>query len=215
MKAAIYVRTSTKEQHPENQINPCKEFALNRGYEIEGIYIEKLSGYKDITRPEYDKLKAKAHKGEINAVIVWAFDRWVRNRDTLIDDITILRSYGCKLHTVKDAWLEAINIEGPLGKTIQDFLLGMLGSIAQMESQRKSERIKLAVRKKEGERTRSYKGNKWGRKSLPNQTKCKILELHKQGLSIRKISEQVKTYDKHGNAKTISKSVVHKVISSI
>ena len=116
MRAAIYVRTSTIDQKPENQIEPCKKLALSRGYEIEGIYIERLSGYKDISRPEYEKIKNKAHLGEINAVVCWALDRWVRNRDTLIEDVSSLKSCGCNIHTVKDAWLEAINIEGPLDK---------------------------------------------------------------------------------------------------
>jgi len=165
MKAIIYLRTSTEDQEPENQKKECLEFARNRGYEVTEILLEKLSGFKQIDRPEYEKVKEKARKGEIKAVIVWALDRWVRNRDTLLEDTTILRNYGCKIHSVKEAWLEAINIEGSLGKTIQEFLLGLMGSIGEMESQRKSERVKLAVRKENGT-TKSYKGKKWGRKSF-------------------------------------------------
>ena len=184
MKVAIYLRVSTEEQIPENQKRECIEFAENRGYEVEGIYLEKLSGYKQIIRPEYEKVKEKARKGEINAVIVWALDRWVRNRDTLLEDVTTLRSYGCKLHSVKEAWLEAINIEGSLGRTIQEFLLGILGSIAEMESQRKSERVKIAHK--------NHKGKKWGRPATHTNKKKIILELRQEGLSIRKIAEQTK-----------------------
>jgi len=211
MKCAIYVRTSSKEQFPENQIEPCKAFALSRGYEIQGIYIEKLSGFKDVDRPNYNLVKDKAFKGEIKAVIVWALDRWVRNRETLLEDVTTLRQYGCKLHSVQESWLEAINIDGSLGKTIQEFLLGLVGSLGEMESQRKSERIKIAYDKVKLE-NRSYK--KWGRKNLPDRVIKEVLELHHKGITQRNISKQITYYDKHGNLKNISLGKVNEIIKS-
>jgi DNA invertase Pin-like site-specific DNA recombinase len=182
MKAIIYLRTSTKEQNPENQKSECLSFAKNRGYEVVDTLVEELSGFKDIIRPEYDKVIEKARKGEIQAVIVWALDRWVRRRDTLLEDVIILRNYGTKLHSVKEAWLEAINIDGALGRTIQDFLLGLIGSIAEMESQRKSDRVKIAFK--------NHKGKKWGRPKVHTNKINVILELRNQGLSYRDIKEK-------------------------
>ncbi len=213
-KAIIYLRTSTEDQEPENQKRECLKFAENRGYEVEEVLLEKLSGFKQVDRPKYEKIKEMARKGEIKAVIVWALDRWVRNRDTLLEDTTVLRNYGCKIHSVKESWLEAINIEGALGKTIQEFLLGLMGSMGEMESQRKSERVRLAIRKKDGI-TKSYKGNKWGRKNLSKQTITKILQLRLDNpkISIRDIARQVIYYDKNNNAKNVSRSAVHKILS--
>ena len=182
MKAIIYLRTSTEEQNPENQKNDCLEFAKNRGYEVEEVVLERLSGFKQIDRPQYEKVKEKARKGEIQAVIVWALDRWVRNRDTLLDDVVILRNYGCKIHSVQEAWLEAINIDGSLGRTIQEFLLGLIGSIAEMESQRKSERVKIAFQ--------NHKGKKWGRPKVHTNKIKVILDWYKEGLSYRQIKEK-------------------------
>jgi len=213
-KAIIYLRTSTDDQEPENQKKECLEFAKNRGYDVEEVLLERLSGFKQIDRPKYERVKEMARKGEIKAVIVWALDRWVRNRDTLIEDTTILKNYGCKIHSVKEAWLEAINIEGSLGKTIQEFLLGLMGSMGEMESERKSERVRLAVRKKDGI-TRSYKGNKWGRKPLSKQTINKVIELKKENpkISIREIAAKVFYYDKNNNSKNLSRSAVHKILN--
>ena len=183
MKAIIYLRVSTEEQEPENQKLECLEFAKNRGYDVQEVLLEKLSGFKQIIRPQYEKVKENARKGEIQAVIVWALDRWVRNRDTLLEDVTTLRNYGCKIHSVKEAWLEAINIEGSLGRTIQEFLLGIMGSIAEMESQRKSERVKIAHK--------NHKGKKWGRPSVHTNKKKLVWELRDKGESIRSISKQL------------------------
>jgi len=102
-------------------------------------------------------------------------------------------------------------IPQPFNEIVNDLLISVFGWIAEEESQKKSERIKLAVRKKDGKKTVSYKGNKWGRKSLSKQTVDKVMELHLQGLSLRKIAENVQKWD-NGNSKNISKSVVHKII---
>lgn len=213
MKAAIYLRVSSLEQNPENQKAACLAFAKLKGYEIEGIYQEQLSGFKDINRPQYEIIKQKAFRREIQAVIVWAVDRWVRNRDTFMEDITILSMYGTRLHAVQEAWIEAINMDGALGKTIREFLLSLMASLAEMESQRKSERVKSAVRRCLGKETTSYKGNKWGRKQLSTQAKNKIIEAYKNGFSIRKIANMVQHSDKNNQMKNVSIGVVHKVLT--
>ena len=204
MKAIIYLRTSTTEQFPEKQKKACVQFAESRGYEIVDILQEQLSGYKDIKRPMYEQVKSRAYKGEIQAVIVWALDRWVRNRDTLLEDVTTLRNYGCKLHSVQDQWVENINIEGPMGKTISEFLLGLVGCLGELESMRKAERTKMAYNNRKG---------RWGRKTLPQITKQKIIDAYKEGLSLRSISKQVTYYDKNKHPKTVSIGAVHKVIA--
>lgn len=209
MNAIIYLRTSTTEQDPENQRNACLEFAKSRGYTIKEVCTEQLSGYKQITRPEYEKIKQLAHQGEINAVIVWALDRWVRNRDTLLDDVTMLRNCNVKLHSVQEQWLEAINLDGSLGKTIQEFLLGLIGSLGEMESQRRSERVKIAYN---SHKNKDKKYKKWGRRSLPERVIQEVLKLYDQGFSIRGISESVFYHDKNSNRKKISIGAVHKII---
>lgn len=205
MKCAIYLRVSTLEQDPEKQKNECVEFATKKGYDIKEIFLEQLSGYKDIDRPKYEEVKDLAKKGEIQAVICWALDRWVRNRDTLLYDVTSLRSYGCKLHSVRESYLEAINIEGPLGKTIQEFLLGIIGSLGEIESKHKSERVKMAFK--------SHTGKKWGRPDVFNKVNEEIIKLHKEGLSIRQIKSKVQYWDKNNNQKNVSIGTVHKCIA--
>lgn len=206
MKAAIYLRVSTKDQDPELQKKECVEFAKNKGYEIAAIFKEELSGFKkDLIRPDYEAIKEMARKGEIKAVIVWALDRWVRSRDTILEDTTVLKNYGVKIHSVKEAWLEAINIEGPLGKTIQDFLLGLIGSIAELESQRKSERVKMAYENR--------KGRSWGRPGIPEKTRLEVVKKYKEGQSLRQISQTVFYWDKARHMKKISIGAVHKIIA--
>lgn len=211
MKCAIYIRTSTVKQEPQNQQMACEEFARVRGYEIEGIYLEKISGWKQIHRLQYEIIKEKARCGKISAVVVWRLDRWIRNRDTLLEDVTTLKNYGCKIHSVQEAWLEAINIEGALGQTIRDFLLGLIGSLAEMESQVKSERVKLAIREENGVKM-SYRGKKWGRRQLSEEVAQEVIELRKKGATYDNISKVIFYWDKNGNKKFLSKGAIYNII---
>lgn len=185
-RAVIYIRTSTVEQNPENQLKDCTKLAKNRGYNVIETLKEQVSAYKkDVDRPKYDKVKEMAHKGEIDAVIVWALDRWIRNRDKLLEDITTLRNYGCKIHSVKEQWLESINIEGPLGKTIREFLISLQGAMAEMESKRHSERTIAGL-----ERARTN-GKKLGRPQKIGQNgKKQIKLLRERGYSYQIIADQ-------------------------
>lgn len=212
MKVAIYLRTSTTDQNPELQLKDCVDYCKRRGWNDYDVYQEHISGYKDIIRPERDKVLNGIKRYKITHIIVWALDRWVRNRDTLIEDITTITNYNAELHSVKEDWLESVNIEGPLGKTIREFLLGLVGSLAELESSRKSERIKMAVRKKDGI-TRSYKGKKWGRRKLTDRIKTEVIYLYNEGYNMRQISKKVIRYDKNQNEKNISLGAVHKILA--
>lgn len=202
MKAGIYLRVSTKEQNEEIQKEECVRFCNNHNWEIECIYQERVSAFKkDVKRPEKDKLVEKARLGEIQHIVVWAFDRWIRDRDTLLEDVTTLLNYGCKLHSVKDSWFESINIEGPLGKTIREFMLGLIGSLAQMESERKGERIWLGKQKSK---------KKQGRKSIERDIEL-IKKLHNQRLSTYKIAKEYnKVHRPH-----ISHQAVYNIIKKL
>jgi len=181
MKTGIYLRVSTKEQNEEIQKQDCVDYCNNHNFEIVGVYQERVSAFKkNVKRIERDKVVELARLGKIKHIVVWSFDRWIRDRDTLIEDVNKLLSYGCKLHSVKDNWLESINIEGSLGKTIREFMLGLLGSLSQMESERKSERIWLGKQKTK---------IKQGRKLKKINYKL-IEELSKRGLSCYKVRDE-------------------------
>ena len=92
-------------------------------------------------------------------------------------------------------------------------MLQIMGWITEEESIKKSNRVKMALRKNINGITFSHKGNKWGRKTLSKQVTAKVNELNALGLTIRQIAAQVTVYDKHNNGRKISKSAVHKLLS--
>ena len=188
MKVLIYLRTSTQEQNPENQLKDC--LSINKfGEHI--VLQEQQSAFKDVNRVEFDKVLTSIKRRECEHLICWDLDRLFRNRQKLIDFFQLCKMYGCKVHSYRQQWLEELNsIQPPFDEIMHSLMLQIMGWLAEEESKKKGERVKASVRKK-GDKTVSYKGNKWGRRMLTKQQQNKILELKGEGLSIRAISKQL------------------------
>ena len=45
-RAALYLRVSTVDQHPETQVYDLRQMAAQRGYEIVQEYVDRISGAK-------------------------------------------------------------------------------------------------------------------------------------------------------------------------
>jgi DNA invertase Pin-like site-specific DNA recombinase len=72
LRAALYVRVSSLDQHPETQLYDLRQMAAQRGFEIVKEYTDKISGSKP-KRPALDQLLADARKRRFDVVVVWAF----------------------------------------------------------------------------------------------------------------------------------------------
>ena len=202
MNTIIYLRTSTEEQNPENQLESCKKLTNEEYYLIE----DKQSAFKDnIEREGFERVRKLIKSGKIENFIVWDLDRIYRNRKRLTEFFEFCKMYNCNIHSVNQLWLEQLTkIPEPFNEIMYNLMLNLMGWLAEDESKKKSERVKSAVRKKNG-KTISYKGNKWGRKSISTQLRNKILNFTKEHpeMSIRQTAKEL----------NISKSVVHKYMA--
>jgi DNA invertase Pin-like site-specific DNA recombinase len=78
-RAALYMRVSTLDQHPETQLYDLRQMAQQRGYQIVEEYTDRISGAK-ARRPGLDALMRDARRGQLDAVVlVWASDRIARS----------------------------------------------------------------------------------------------------------------------------------------
>jgi DNA invertase Pin-like site-specific DNA recombinase len=79
MRAALYSRISTTDQHAENQAHDLRAYAASRGWVVAGEYVDEgVSGSKD-RRPALDKLMAEARRGKVDVIAVWSLDRFGRS----------------------------------------------------------------------------------------------------------------------------------------
>ena len=209
MKTLVYLRTSTEEQNPENQLKDCLTLVKGEYEVIE----EKESAFKDKIRPLFESVKTKIKSKELEDLVVWDLDRLFRNRKKLIEFFEFCKIYKIKIHSFRQQWLEQLNnIPEPFNEIMHSLMLQIMGWIAEEESQKKSERVRNSIRIKDNQ-TISYKGNKWGRKSISTQAVNKIIELFNKGLTIREIAKQVEYADKNKNMKNVSRGLVHKIIT--
>jgi DNA invertase Pin-like site-specific DNA recombinase len=208
----IFIRTSTKEQEPTLQLDNIVSTFRVESYKI---IIEKDSAFKEkAKRVEFEKLKKLISAGKVSQLFVWDLDRIHRNRKKLIEFLALCKIYKTKVYSYNQQWMQSIQqIQEPFNEIMFDMMLSIMGWLAEDESAKKSNRVKMAVRRTESG-TLSYKGAKWGRKALSKQVVSKIQELHKQEKSIREIAQMVQVYDNSNNGRNISKSAVHKIITS-
>lgn len=209
-KNIIYLRCSTSEQTPQLQLSDIQ--SLNPG-EDATIIQENQSAWKEAKRPQWEKIKEAVINDRVDVIFVFSLDRIYRNRKKLVEFLRICAEHKTKVRSFCQKWLDSIQqMDAPFSEIMYDLMLQILGWIAEEESNTKSSRVKMAVRKTE-KGTFSHLGNRWGRKGFPPQTISRVLELHMKGLSTRAIAAQVTVYDDNRNEKKISKSAVHKIIS--
>jgi DNA invertase Pin-like site-specific DNA recombinase len=72
-RAALYVRVSTLDQHPETQVLDLRQLAAQRGFEIIEEYTDHGVSGTRVKRPALDRLLGDARRGRFQVVVVWAF----------------------------------------------------------------------------------------------------------------------------------------------
>jgi len=77
---AIYIRVSTEEQNPENQLKDCLSIAGNESK----VFEEQLSAFKDKERPVFKYIEDEIKRGKITELYCWDWDRLFRNRKKLV-----------------------------------------------------------------------------------------------------------------------------------
>ena len=82
-RAALYMRVSTVDQHPETQLTrPASDGRSARLSRSSQEYTDRISGAK-AKRPGLDQMMADARRGRFDVVLVWACDRIARSVEAL------------------------------------------------------------------------------------------------------------------------------------
>ena len=89
-RAALYMRVSSLDQHPETQLLDLRQMAAQRGYEIAHEYTDRISGAR-ARRPGLDDLMRDARRGRFDVVLPWASGRIVRLFLGILDELYRLR----------------------------------------------------------------------------------------------------------------------------
>jgi len=155
-KCAIYTRVSTGDQNIENQLSCLEQWASQREFEVVAVYREKESAWRSGHQSVLTKAVNAARSRKYKVLLVWSLDRLSRQGAlAILSLVHKLSEYGVKVLSYQETWTEA---PGELG----EMLYAITGWVAQMESQRISERTKagLARAAREGRYPGRPKGSK-------------------------------------------------------
>jgi DNA invertase Pin-like site-specific DNA recombinase len=178
-RAALYVRVSTFDQHPETQVYDLRQMAEQRGLEIVQEYSDIISGAR-ARRPGLDQLLHDARRRRFDVVLVWAFDRMARSVRHFLEVLDDLN----RLNIEFISYRENVDTGGPLGRAI----VVIVGAIAELERNLIIERVRAGMRRARLE------GRHIGRRPLALD-EAAIVRDRGAGLSLRQVakSHQVST----------------------
>jgi len=138
-RAALYIRVSTLDQHPETQQHELRQFASQRGFEIVDEYTDHgISGTK-ARRPALDRLLSDAHRHRFDVVLVWSCDRLARSTKHFLQVLDELNDLGIQFLSQR----EAIDTDGPLGRAI----VVIVSAVAELERSLIVERVRAGMRR--------------------------------------------------------------------
>src|SRR5579885_719469 len=93
LRAILYARISTsdKGQDPEMQLREMRQAAKQRGWQHTELTDQGISGSKD-SRPALDRLWTMCRRGQVDAVMVYRFDRFARSTKQLLNALEEFRT---------------------------------------------------------------------------------------------------------------------------
>lgn len=176
-----YVRISAKDQNEDRQMIAMREFGVKR----ENIFLDKKSG-KDFDRPQYRKMMARIHKGDI--LVIKSIDRLGRNYDEILEQWrTITKTRKASIVVLDMPLLDTRQNRNLTGTLIADIVLQLLSYVAQ------TEREFIKQRQREGIAAAKAKGVRFGPppKIKPDNFKEYLFAWKRGEISAREAARQL------------------------
>jgi DNA invertase Pin-like site-specific DNA recombinase len=149
MKVAVYARVSTsdKEQDPETQLMPLREFCAAQGWEVYREYVDQAPANDLLHRVQWRHLLDDASKRKFDLLLVWRMDRAFRSVLDAATTLERLRTWGVGLRSYSEPWLDTTS---PFGEALYYITV----AYAQLERGILRERVKAGMdrARKQGKR---------------------------------------------------------------
>src|SRR5689334_19313700 len=172
-RAALYLRVSTLDQHPENQLHDLKALAESRGFQVVQTYEDRSSGAR-ASRPGLDRLMSDARQGKFQVLVIWACDRLARSVTHFLQVLDEMNHLGIEFVSFR----EQLDTGGPLGRA----MVVIISAIAELERNLIVERVKAGLRRARLE------GRRIGRPSLGVDREA-LGRDRERGLSLTELAE--------------------------
>ena len=189
-RAALYLRVSTLDQHPETQLYDLRQLAAQRGLEVVEEFTDHGYSGARVKRPALDRMMAAARNGKFQVVLVWACDRLARSTRHFLETLDELNRLGIEFISCR----ETIDTGGALGGAI----IIIISAIAELERNLIRERVRAGMRRARLE------GKRLGRRPLLLDHEA-INKDRAHGLSLAQLAKR------HG----VSRTTIRRVLASV
>jgi DNA invertase Pin-like site-specific DNA recombinase len=147
MRVAIYARVSTsdKDQNPDTQLLPLREFVQAQGWDVAREFVDHASATDLRGRTAWRRLLDEAAKRKVDAILCWKLDRAFRSVAHASTTLQDLKRWGVGLRSYTEPWADTTSAQGEL-------VFNLLATFAQFERSLIAERVKagMARAKKQG-----------------------------------------------------------------
>jgi DNA invertase Pin-like site-specific DNA recombinase len=142
MRVGIYARVSTtdKDQNPETQLLPLREFCHAQRWDVVGEFVDQASATDLRSRTQWKRLLDLAAKRRIDVILVWEMDRAFRSVAHASQTLEQLRRWGVGLRSYSEPWLDTSGTS-PAG----ELMFNILASFAQFERSLIAERVRAGM----------------------------------------------------------------------
>jgi DNA invertase Pin-like site-specific DNA recombinase len=140
MRVALYARVSTadKEQNPETQLVPLREFVTAQRWTVAGEFVDRAPATDLRARTAWRDLLDRAARRRIDLLLVWRIDRAFRSVLDAATTLERLRAWGVGLRSYTEPWLDTTS---PFGEA----LYYITAAYAQLERGILAERVRAGM----------------------------------------------------------------------
>lgn len=186
-KVVIFCRVSTKTQDNLRQVNDLTEVARVRGWDVEKVFCEQISGaIENKQRVELTSMLQFISERGVDKVLVTELSRLGRDTYQVLEMIDCLNRVGVSLY-IHNYNIETLTPEGKINAMSQ-FMVTILAEVAKME------RRSIRERMESGYVNYIRNGGKVGRKSGYRKPDSRFIQeyseeikLLKKGISLRNV----------------------------
>jgi DNA invertase Pin-like site-specific DNA recombinase len=139
VRVAIYARVSTidKNQNPETQLMPLRDYCHAQGLEIYREYVDTASALDIAHRTAWRELLDDAAKRKFQMVLVFKLDRAFRSVKHMHDTLSTWEAVGVSFKSIR----EQFETSTALGR----LLMNLLAALAEFELELIRERVKAGM----------------------------------------------------------------------
>ncbi len=138
-RAALYLRVSTLDQHPETQLYDLQTLASQRGFQIVKEYTDRGISGSRARRPALDELLRDARRGEFDVLLVWACDRLARSVKHFLEVLDELNHLNIEFVSYR----ESLDTANALGHAV----IVIVSVVAELERSLIIERVRAGMRR--------------------------------------------------------------------